>query len=190
MEIDNMLSARSRKELRQWLEKNSASAKFCWVLIETKERPEGIPYLDAVEEALCFGWIDGITKKTADNRLAQRLSARRKNSNWTELNKERVRRLEKLGWMTGQGRRVLPDMRPESFAIDEEIESALKRDPQVYENFLNFPELYRRIRIDNIQGYKSYDREIFDKRLEKFIVNTRANKMYGQWHDNGRLLDD
>ena len=81
-------------------------------------------------------------------------------------------------------------MRPESFAIDEEIESALKRDPQVYENFLNFPELYRRIRIDNIQGYKSYDREIFDKRLEKFIVNTRATKMYGQWHDNGRLLDD
>lgn len=190
MEIDNMLGARSRQELREWLEKNSASAKFCWVLIGTKERPEGIPYLDAVEEALCFGWIDGITKKTADNRLVQRLSPRRKKSNWTELNKERVRRLEKLGLMTEQGLNILPDMRPESFTIDPEIEARLKEDPQVYENFLNFPELYRRIRIDNIQGYKSYDRELFDKRLEKFIENTRANKMYGQWNDNGRLLDD
>lgn len=190
MEIDNILSARSRQELREWLEEHSASAKCCWVLIGTKERPEGIPYLDAVEEALCFGWIDGTTKKTDSNELAQRFSPRRKKSNWTELNKERVRRLEKLGLMTDQGRRVLPDMRPESFTIDEEIESALKRDPQVYENFLNFPELYRRIRIDNIQGYKSYDRELFDKRLEKFIQNTRDNKMYGQWNDNRRLLDD
>lgn len=190
MEIEYLLRASSRQELREWLEEHAASTKFCWVLIGTKERPEGIAYLDAVEEALCFGWIDGITKKTDSNELAQRLSPRRNKSNWTELNKERVRRLEKLGWMTEQGRRVLPDMRPESFVIDEEIESALKQDPQVYENFLNFPELYRRIRIDNIQGYKSYDRELFDKRLEKFIENTRANKMYGQWNDYGRLLDD
>lgn len=190
MEIEYLLRASSRQELREWLEEHSASAKFCWVLIGTKERPEGISYLDAVEEALCFGWIDGITKKTDSKELAQRFSPRRKKSNWTELNKERVRRLEKLGLMTEQGRRVLPDMRPESFAIDEEIESALKQDPQVYENFLNFPELYRRIRIDNIQGYKNYDRELFDKRLEKFVENTRANNMYGQWHDNGRLLDE
>ncbi|WP_211655657.1 YdeI/OmpD-associated family protein [Planococcus alpniumensis] len=190
MEIENLLSVSSRQELREWLGKNSSSVKFCWVLIGTKERREGMPYLDAVEEALCFGWIDGITKKTADNRLAQRLSPRQKKSNWTELNKERVRRLEKLGWMTEQGRSVLPDMRPESFAIDEEVEARLKQDPQVYENFLNFPELYRRIRIDNIQSYKTIDREIFDKRLEKFIENTRDNNMYGQWHDNGRLLDD
>lgn len=189
MEIENLLDAGSRQELREWLEKNSASAKFCWVLVETKEKPNAISYLDAVEEALCFGWIDGIMKKTAGNELAQRFSPRRKKSNWTELNKERVRRLEKLGLMTEQGRRVLPDMRPESFAVDEEIEAALKQDPQVYKNFLNFPELYRRIRIDNIQGYKNYDREIFDKRLEKFIENTRDNKMYGQWNDNGRLLE-
>lgn len=67
MEIDNLLVARSRKELRDWLEEYSASAKYCWVWIGTKERPDAIPYLDVVEEALCFGWIDGIMKKTADN---------------------------------------------------------------------------------------------------------------------------
>lgn len=91
--------------------------------------------------------------------------------------------------MTEQGLNILPDMRPESFTIDPEIEERLKEDPQVYENFMNFPELYRRIRIDNIQGYKGNDRDIFDKRLDKLIQYTRNNKMYGQWDDNGRLSD-
>ncbi|MBU9674241.1 YdeI/OmpD-associated family protein [Planococcus sp. CP5-4] len=189
MEIEYLLRANSKEELREWLEEHSSSAICCWLLISTKERPEGIPYLDAVEEALCFGWIDGTAKKTENNELAQRFSPRRKKSNWTELNKERVRRLEKLGLMTEQGLNILPDMRPESFTIDPEIEARLKEDPQVYENFMNFPELYRRIRIDNIQGYKGNDRYIFDKRLDKLIQYTRNNKMYGQWDDNGRLSD-
>nr|WP_251047962.1 YdeI/OmpD-associated family protein [Planococcus sp. ISL-109] len=156
------------------------------------ERPGVIQYLDAVEEALCFGWIDGTRKKISDTQqLAQRLSLRKKKSNWNELNKERVRRLEKLGWMTEQGLKILPDMHPESFTIDPDIEARLKQDQdaQAYENFLNFPELYRRIRIDNIQGYKEYDRDIFNKRLDKFMKNTKENKMYGQWDDNGRLSD-
>ncbi len=190
MEINETLRAKSRQEWRRWLEEHSTSEAYCWVLIGTKERPAAIAYVDAVEEALCFGWIDGTMKKTDANELAQRFSPRQKNSNWTELNKERVRRLEKLGWMTEQGRRVLPDMGPESFSIDDEVETALKQDPQVYENFMNFPELYRRIRIDTIQSYKHLDRELFDKRLEKFIRHTRDKIMYGKWHDDGRLLDN
>lgn len=90
--------------------------------------------------------------------------------------------------ITEEGRRILPDMRPKSFTIDKEIEARLKEDEQVYQNFVNFPELYRRIRIDTIQSYKN-DPKLFNKRLEKFIESTKENKMYGQWHDNGRLLD-
>ena len=67
-------------------------------------------YLDAVEEALCFGWIDSTTKKLSDIVTAQQFAKRRKNSNWTELNKKRCRRLEKLGLMTDSGRATLPDM--------------------------------------------------------------------------------
>jgi hypothetical protein len=92
--------------------------------------------------------------------------------------------------MKDQGLNVLPDMRPDSFAIDPEILSRLKEDAQAYQNFMNFPELYRRIRIDNIQGYKEDDPEIHNKRLDKFIKNTRENKMYGQWNDNGRLTSE
>ncbi|GAB6459449.1 YdeI/OmpD-associated family protein [Bacillus luti] len=153
-----------------------------------KEQSEVIQYLDAVEEALCFGWIDGIKKKISNTELAQRLSPRKKKSNWTELNKERVRRLYKLGLMKEEGLRVLPDMRPESFTIDVNIETRLKEDNQLYENFTNFPDLYRRIRIDTIQSYRN-EPNIFNKRLDKFIENTRENKMYGQWNDNGRLTN-
>lgn len=189
MEITNLLDAKNRQELRGWLEENAASEKFCWVVLGTKKQPGALQYLDAVEEALCFGWIDGTKKKLTDTQMAQRLSPRQKKSNWTELNKERVRRLQKLGLMTAQGLEALPDMRPESFVVNPEVLARLQEDAQVYQNFLDFPELYRRIRIDNIQGYKDYDPEIYRQRLEKFIANTRENKMYGQWNDNGRLSD-
>ncbi|HSJ37751.1 MAG TPA: YdeI/OmpD-associated family protein [Planococcus sp. (in: firmicutes)] len=189
MEIENLLRVTTRRELREWLEENSTTEKCCWVVVSVSERPGVVKYLDAVEEALCFGWIDGIMKKISPAETAQRFSPRKKGSNWTELNKERVRRLEKLGLMTAQGRDVLPDMRPESFTIDPEVLALLKEDRVVYQNFMNFPELYRRIRIDNIQGYKNYDADIYNQRLDKFISNTRENKMYGKWNDNGRLTD-
>lgn len=188
MEIDHLLTSKTRQEFREWLEKNSTTERWCWVLVSVKEKPNVLQYIDAVEEALCFGWIDGIMKKKSDTELAQRFSPRKETSNWTELNKERVRRLDTLGLMKEEGMKILPDMRLESFIIDTEIERRLKEDKQVYENFLSFPELYRRIRIDNIQGYKD-DPVIFNKRLDKFVENTRLNKMYGQWNDDGRLTD-
>ncbi len=188
MEIENLLRVTTRLALRDWFEENSKTEKFCWVIVSITEQSEVIQYLDAVEEALCFGWIDGIKKKISDTELAQRLSPRKKNSNWTELNKERVRRLYQLGLMKEEGLRVLPDMRPESFTIDADIKTRLKEDEQLYQNFINFPDLYQRIRIDTIQSYKN-EPNIFNKRLNKFIENTRENKMYGQWNDNGRLIN-
>lgn len=188
MEIENLISGNSREELRAWLLAHSKTEKCCWVIVGMKPNPETLLYLDAVEEALCFGWIDSVKKKISETGLAQRLSPRSKKSSWTELNKERVRRLEKLGFMREEGRRVLPDMGPDSFKIDEVIEQRIQEEKLVYENFMAFPELYKRVRIDTIQSVKN-QLELFGSRLEKFIENTRENKMYGSWHDHGRLLD-
>jgi uncharacterized protein YdeI (YjbR/CyaY-like superfamily) len=66
-----------------------------------------LPYIDVVEEALCFGWIDSTLKRLPDGRLAQRLSPRRKRSHWTELNKQRCAALEARGLMTEMGREAL-----------------------------------------------------------------------------------
>lgn len=188
MEIKNLITAISREALRVWLQENGKTEKHCWVVVSMSPTPDRLLYLDAVEESLCFGWIDGVKKKISETELVQRLSPRSKRSSWTELNKERVRRLEKLGLMTDEGRKVLPDMDHDSFKIDRVIEQRLKEERQVYENFLALPALYQRVRIDTIQCNIKQP-ELFKSRLDKFILNTKENKMYGQWHDNGRLLD-
>lgn len=179
----------TRKDLRNWLVANSKTETECWLVMSISIQTDTLLYLDIVEEALCFGWIDGVKKKLPDNRLIQRISPRSKRSNWTELNKARVRRLEALGLMTTAGRAVLPEMGPNLFEWDARIVKALQQDDVVYQNFRTFPILYQTIRIDTIQSYKK-DTELFNKRLEKLIKYTKANKMYGSWHDNGRLLDD
>ena len=107
MEIINLLHFTHRKELRQWLEENHSTKSCCWVVTYRSKRPEwdAIPYIEVVEEALCFGWIDSTKKKLADGRLVQRLSPRRKGSHWTERNKERCKRLMEAGLMTEAGMR-------------------------------------------------------------------------------------
>ncbi|WP_421000423.1 YdeI/OmpD-associated family protein [Carnobacterium maltaromaticum] len=189
MEIDKLLTFKKREELREWLLANSTTEKYCWVIVTIKPKLDTLLYLDVVEEALCFGWIDGVKKKLSETQTAQRLSPRAKKSPWTELNKERVRRLEKLGLMTDEGRKILPSDIHQPFKIDSVIEEKLKENQQIYENFMAFPDLYRRIRIDTIQTNKK-DAVLFESRLAKLIEQTKANKQYGAWHDNGRLIED
>ena len=189
MTIQNLLDVKSRKELRDWLLRNHDKESECWIVVK-RGRPvddETFWYIDAVEEALCFGWIDSTTKKISDDATAQRLCPRRPRSNWSELNKERCRRMERLGLMTDAGRAVLPDMSENGFSIDEDILQELKADNVVWENFCRQPELYKRIRIDTIQVKKKQP-EIFRSRLNKFIESTRNGILYGEWNDNGRLL--
>ena len=109
MDITLLLEFNQRQQLRNWLQENHASAKECWVVLSrSKNPPAGVlPYLDVVEEALCFGWIDSTLKKLPDGRLAQRLSPRRKNSHWTNLNKQRCQELESRGLMTPAGKDAL-----------------------------------------------------------------------------------
>lgn len=190
MEFANLLTAKNRDKLREWLADNHDKEKECWVIVK-----HGRPvddgtfwYIDAVEEAMCFGWIDSTTKKMDNGVTAQRLAPRRKGSLWSELNRERCRRMERLGRMTDAGRAVLPDMSPKGFTIDADIEKALKAEPIVWENFQKFPPLYQRVRIDTIQ-IKKKQPELFQSRLQKLIENTRKGIMYGEWNDNGQLIE-
>jgi uncharacterized protein YdeI (YjbR/CyaY-like superfamily) len=109
MEIVNLLHLRNRSELRQWLKENHNREKCCWVVTYRSKRPEwvAIPYIEMVEEALCFGWIDSTLKRLPDGRLAQRLSPRRPKSHWTQLNMDRCIDLEDRGLMTDAGRQAL-----------------------------------------------------------------------------------
>lgn len=188
MNIVNLLDVKSRQELRQWLIQNHRTETECWVVVK-RGRPKDdgtFWYIDAVEEAMCFGWIDSTTKKIDEHTTAQKLCPRKNKSNWSELNKERCRRMERLGWMTDAGRAVLPDMSEKGFVIDKDILNALQKDPVVWNNFCRFPDLYKRVRIDTIQ-IKKRQPELYKSRLDKFIENTRKGILYGEWNDNGRL---
>ena len=109
MEVKSILAFGCRAELRLWLQNNHQTAKECWVVSYVVHKPQwdAIRYVDIVEEALCFGWIDSTKKKLHDGRLVQRLSPRRECSNWTELNKRRCLELESRGLMTDAGRKAL-----------------------------------------------------------------------------------
>ena len=123
MDHKNILEVVDRADFRKWLEQNGAAETECWISVKRGKPLDDTVfyYLDAVEEALCFGWIDS-THKVIDGKRMQRFSPRKKNSPWTELNKERVRRLERFGLMTDAGRAVLPPMGVRSFKTDKDIE--------------------------------------------------------------------
>ena len=184
----NILDINDRAQFRQWLIENHASERECWVVAKRgKTQPEdALWYLDAVEEALCFGWIDS-TVKNVDGVILQRFGPRTKIGNWTELNKERCRRLERLGLMTDAGRAACPDL-DAAFIMMPEIVAAFKARPVAWQNFQKFPSLYQRVRIDNIQRVASKP-ELFKSRLSKLIEASARGEMIGDWHDCGRLLD-
>ena len=179
MEIHPTLYVPDRAGWRAWLAANHATAQAIWLLSYGRgdERPS-VPYLAAVEEALCFGWIDGIAKRLDAERLAQRFTPRRPKSHWTELNKDRARRLIAAGLMTDAGRAVLPDLSIESFRIADDILAALQADAQAWENFQQFPAHYQRIRIGYIEEMRRQPQE-FARRLQSFLGKTRRGVMFG-----------
>lgn len=115
MDIGETIYVTNRKDFRKWLEDNHKSKKEIWLIQYKKAtKKPSLNYVEAVEEALCFGWIDGLEKRMDTERYALRFSPRRPKSNWTETNKERARRLIAEGKMTEAGRAALPsDLRTE-----------------------------------------------------------------------------
>ena len=98
--MNNVLKIKSANAFRTWLSKHHDTESECYVVVK-RGRPidnKTFWYIDAVETALCFGWIDS-TVRDIDGIKYQRFSPRKKKSFWSELNKERARRLEKLGLM-------------------------------------------------------------------------------------------
>lgn len=183
--MKKIIKAKNREQFRDWLINNHCKEKECWVEVKIGNPTDDnhLWYLDAVEESLCFGWIDS-TKKKVDGVLIQRFSPRKKNSNWSEINKERYRRLEKLNLVTTAGKESFSYAKP--FSMDSEINEIINSDPDLCKKFYSFPRLYQKIRIDSIQREKKHP-EIYSRMIKNFIKMTKEQKMYGQWNDYGRL---
>lgn len=188
MEITKTLYVKDRRAWRSWLEKNHGREKEIWLIYYKKHTDkQRVPYEDAVEEALCFGWIDSTVKTIDKDKYAQRFSPRNPKSSWSEPNKERLRRLIKMGKMTKAGLAKINDellkelnsnKESQPLEIAPDILKNLKKDSKTWQNFQKFPQTYQIIRISFIEGARNRPQE-FQKRLNYFLKMTRENKKFG-----------
>lgn len=189
MEITNTFYPSNRKEWRDWLTKNHASADEIWVIYYKKHtnKPR-IPYNDAVEEALCFGWIDGIVKKIDDEKYCQRFTPRNEKSEWSKLNKSRVAMLIKTGKMTEFGLNKVNIAKKngmwkkitaadQEFNISKEFEDALENEIKAKEFFNNLPHSHQKRYIGWISSAKKEETKF--NRITKSIELLKNNKKLG-----------
>ena len=186
----NLLDIHTREELYRWYEDNHDKEREFWLRINraAADCPGVVRYVDAVEVALCFGWIDSTMKRIDDGKPIQHFTPRGKRSNWCEQNLVRCRRLVALGAMTPAGLAAIPDLDPDHFVYEPWVTDAIRADAQAWAFYLRCPENYRRIKVDRIQHYHRTGRDDYAQRLlAKFIADCHAGKLQGGWNDFGRL---
>lgn len=143
----NTLQVTNRVEWRKWLEEHYQSEKSIWLVYYKKHTHKpSIPYADAVEEALCFGWIDGQIKSIDNECYMQRFTPRKASSNWSVINIERAKKMIAEDKMTDWGRkiyehgikenRIIPSAK--NFTVPIELRKALRASKKAWSNFQNY----------------------------------------------------
>jgi uncharacterized protein YdeI (YjbR/CyaY-like superfamily) len=179
MEITKTLYVTNSKDWRKWLRKHYKTEREIWLVYPKKD--SGIPriaYNDAVEEALCFGWIDSIVKKLDKERTVQRFTPRKPNAKYSQANIERLRMLMAKKKVIKEVTESVKDLINKNFKIRPDILKAIKSNKEAWRNFQKFSAPYKRIRIAFIEGARKRPNE-FKKRLRHFIEMTEKNKMFG-----------
>lgn len=179
LDESKLLHVPGREEWRAWLKKHHQSETEVWlVYFKAHSGKTRIAYNDAVEEALCFGWIDSTVKSIDDERFAQRFSVRNPKSPYSQANKERLRELVKRGKVSKAVVATLGNLLEETFEIPRDILKAIQANPKAWKNFQGLSEAYIRIRIAFIDGARQRPDE-FKKRLRYFIAMTQKDKRFG-----------
>ncbi len=166
-----------RKDWRKWLETNFETEDDIWLEYPIKKTGrKRILYNDAVEEALCFGWIDSTVKSLNGETTIQRFRKRRKNSSVSQPNIERLKWLFENSLIHDSISNEVLKIIQQEFIFPEDIIAQLKSEKVVWENYQNFSEPYKRIRIAYIDSARKRPEE-FEKRLNNFIDKTKQNKL-------------
>jgi uncharacterized protein YdeI (YjbR/CyaY-like superfamily) len=186
MEIGDTLYVATREEWRAWLELNHKKITDIWLIYyKAGSGKPRIPYRHAVEEALCFGWIDGIARSIDSEKYAQRFTPRKKGSNWSDLNISIAETMIELGRMYPAGlsayKRGLEDnpreKREQRALLDimpEDLSNALKNNPVTAENFKSFAPSYQRQCARYVNDAKRP--ETRQRRIDAILVEAAENK--------------
>jgi len=169
--------AKDSLQWRRWLEEHFELCSEIWLVFPNKNSAETlISYNDAVEQALCFGWIDGQALGLDSSHTLRRFTPRRKGSSFSRPNIERLIWLEKNGLIHPRVReKVLPLIRA-PYVFPEDIITNIRKNPAAWEHFESFSQSYKRIRVSYIDAARNRPEE-FQKRLDNFIRKTAENKL-------------
>ena len=179
MKINKIIYFKTGNQWRKWLERSHDKAKEIWLVYYKKASGKtSVSYDDAVNEALCFGWIDSTVKKLDNERIVQRFTPRRKGSPMSPINKERARRLIRANKMTPTGLVHVGKLN-EKFKVPSDILGAIQQNKEAWKNFKKFPAYYKKIRIAHIEQYRKHQPEMFKKSLANFIKKTAENEKFG-----------
>ncbi len=166
-----------RAAWRQYLAEHFETAAEVWFVFPDKAAgEESLSYNDAVEEALCFGWIDSTNRRLDERHCIRRFSPRKKGSAYSQPN------IERLIWLDARGLihpKVRDSVRPvieAPFVFPADILAALRQDETVWENYQRFSEPYKRIRVAYVEAARKRPEE-FQKRLNSLIEKTRRNRL-------------
>ena len=172
-----MFYTSDRNEWRDYLAERFETATEIWFVFPMLSADEdSLSYNDAVEEALCFGWIDSTNRRLDDTHCARRFTPRKKGSTYSQPNVERLIWLDAHNMIHPAIREgVLPIIKA-PFVFPPDIIDALRQDETVWSNYQQFSAPYKRIRIAYIEAARKRPEE-FQKRLHAFIEKTRRNKL-------------
>ena len=171
------LNLTDRNEWREWLIANFDKKEEVWLVYPKKSTgKQRIPYNDAVEEALCFGWIDSINKTLDEGHIIQRFTPRNPKSSYSQANKERLRWLASKKMIHLSLANSVNKIIEEEFTFPIDIINEIRQDNKTWENYVNLSESYKRIRIAYIESARRRPDE-FKKRQLNFIERTKENKL-------------
>lgn len=181
LEITEVFYPEHRQAWRNWLAEFHQTKKEIWLrrFVKASGMPS-ISYDDLVEECLCFGWIDSTVKKYDPDSNVQRITPRKKKSFLSELNRQRIWKLQYLGLMTAAGIAPIADQIGQDgdpFDIPDWILGQLQADEEVWANFQAFSYYYRRLKVNWISETSLI--ETAQQRLNHLLKMTKQNKMYG-----------
>ena len=177
MDNTKTIYCRDRSEWRAWLAEHFRTEDEIWFVFPSVSSGEtGVSYNDAVEEALCFGWIDGRAGTLDKTHGLRRFTPRRKGSAYSRPNIERLILLDSLGLIHPDVRPSVADIINAPFVFPKDILDAIRADETAWTNYNSFSEPYKRIRVAYIDAARRRDAE-FQKRLAAFIKKTRENKL-------------
>ena len=182
--MDKVIFFKTQKDLRKWFEKNHETEKELFLgYYKVHTKKPTVTWSQSVDEAICFGWIDGIRKSIDDESYQNRFTPRKPNSNWSAINIDKYNKLLSLGLVHKKGKEAFgkkKDEKSQTYSYErvhakltKEYEDEIKKNKTAWEYFNNLAPGYKKISIHWVMSAKLIETQ--KKRLNILIESCEQN---------------